>query len=194
MAAQGVSNALAQGLLSRMKRKVLRTPPPVGPELVLAAPRWLILAARICGAIVGGLAIGLPSAAWLMEDASLWRLSAFATPILGAMAVGVVLEFRVRLTVDRQGIRGRTAFRGARGLRWVDVQSVDWSGSSHYLVLRTRDEVLRVSAWLVGFLSMAQTMRERVPEAVWRTADTKLRATLDGIGLVQEATDASGPP
>jgi len=173
-------------LLFFMMDSALRAVPPTGSVLVLSPPRWFRWFAYGAAVLAGGAAVGVPLAAWLQNDPYLGWVSCFMTPMGTAIAAGMGREPRVRLNVDALGIGGTTAYRGTRFLRWCDVETVTWSRTGYWLTLRARDDVLRVSAWLVGFPAMVRVLRQHVPEATWRDALTKLEKHLASSGLTLE--------
>lgn len=189
-----VAGGLSMVLLCVMMGSALRAAPPAGSALVLSLPRWLRWLFLGGALLAGGTALGVPLAALWQNDPTLGWISCLITPMGSAIAVGLFREPRIRLSVDEQGIGGTTAYRGTRFLRWSEVDAVTWSRSGYWLTLRTRDDVLRVSAWLAGFPAMVRVLRRRVAEATWRDAVTKLEKHLasSGLTLEEEKQEADG--
>lgn len=184
--AAAIASGLGMLVLFVMMHSALRATPPTGNVLVLSLPRWFRWFAWGGTVVAGGAALGVPLAAWLQNDPHLGWASCFLTPMGTAIAAALGREPRVRLNVDALGIGGTTAYRGTRFLRWCDVETVTWSRTGYWLTLRTRDDVLRVSAWLVGFPAMVRVLRQHVPETTWRDALTKLENHLASSGLTLE--------
>lgn len=192
--AAAIASGLGMLVLFVMMDSALRAAPPAGNTLVLSLPRWL-RGLFLGGALLaGGTALGVPLAALWRNDPTLGWISCLITPMGSAIAVGLFREPRIRLSVDEQGIGGTTAHRGTRFLRWSEVEAVTWSRSGYWLTLRTRDDVLRVSAWLAGFPAMVRVLRRRVAEVAWRDALNKLEKHLasSGLALEEEKQEADG--
>jgi hypothetical protein len=187
-----LTTAITGAILVALARVAMRASPErvENGELLLVYPRPMRIGASICALLLGGTAIGLPVAAALQDDASLWRLTLIGTPILGALAVLALLEPRTQLRCGEDGIGGRTAFRGERHVRWVDVIEVTWSNPGHWLRLVDREgKVLRLSGWLAGFPHAVQHMCTQVPPVIWKAAIGKCRDRLQQNGLKLELPD-----
>lgn len=92
----------------------------------------------------------------------LCRRSWICVPVLGFLGFGVLFEIRVYLTTDSEGIRGRTAFRGYRQVRWDELVIVNYSGGlSTFKMVDGRGNGIRMSRYLVGHELQAVGSRHR---------------------------------
>jgi hypothetical protein len=83
----------------------------------------------------------------------------------------LIFMLRVTLQVDREGIRGMTAFRGERNIAWRDVAAVKWSPFNKWLVIVDRQgSKLCVSILMQGHQAAVMALRQHVPEPVWSKA------------------------
>lgn len=186
-----MSDAITAGVLARLLRASLSRPAIRNQqgdvELRTARPMRIFVGIAI--ALFGSAALGVPAAAWLQDDAELWRLTRVATPFCGILAVGALCELRVRLFANDLGIGGRTAFRGHRQVRWKDVTEVTWSNRSTLFRLVDRNgEVVRVSCWLQGFPEFLQLLRTQVGRTVYEQALAACirQMQLYGVALPEE--------
>lgn len=198
LAADALSTALTTAItglvLAALTRMAMRASPlrDFDGELLLVYPRSLQIVAWVGALFLGGLAIGVPVAAALQDDAGLWRLAMVATPVLGTLAALAVLEPRTKLRCGEKGIGGRTAFRGTRHVRWDDVIEVTWSNGGYWLRLVDRQgQVVRVSGWLAGFPDAVQQLCTQVSQVVWKAALDKCRDRMQQLGKKLELPTAT---
>lgn len=103
------------------------------------------------------------------------RLAWFGVPLMTALGTIMLCEIRVVLAADGQGIRGRTAFRGHRELRWQDVVEVQYWPTAQWLLLRDdRGETLRVPRFVRGFLMLPLLMQASLRPEVLQRATAEL--------------------
>ncbi|MCR9244924.1 MAG: hypothetical protein NXI31_07820 [bacterium] len=112
---------------------------------------------------------------WLLvveeADAKLQRVAWFAMPLFVVLGVGCALEARVRFWLDGDGIRGQTAIRGWREVRWGEVGEVEFERRSKCLRLRERGgDTIKVSCLHRGHNHVFDVLMAKVPEKVWSGA------------------------
>lgn len=136
-------------------------PSPGGRALLIFSGLVLLAMAGLCVAlVVTGNA-----------DQELTLLSWFAVPMAVGIGVPTLLEARVRLWMDSEGLRGRTAFRGWRELLWQDIESVRYAKTWSYIVLRNhRGETIRVSRMHRGHNYVFDVLAAKVPREKWEQA------------------------
>ncbi len=163
----------------------------IGPSPIV---RWFAIGAGVLLLGFVALCLGLIIAG--EADEELQRIAWIAVPMLAALGIAALCESRVRLWMDRDGIRGRTAFRGRRGVRWDELEKVSYSNTSSCLVLRDRHgEKLRVSTLHRGHNYLFDVLIAKVPEEVWAEGLRRYVAHRGGrINAGPGRDDASGPP
>lgn len=170
-----ITGTLTAAVLAYLVKLAARPPDVQGDVLVLRYPRVLSVIVWVGIVVFGGGAIAV-SIPLVMGTASAKdeRTAVFALPTCLVFLAGFVAglrEMRVTLHVDREGIRGRTAFRGHRSIAWREVAEVKWAPANKWLVLVDRSgNKLRVSILLRGHEAVVMALREHVPEPVWRKA------------------------
>lgn len=167
-----VGTVVATGLLALSLRQARRYPALREGVVVLRYPRVMrgFLAA-------GALLFAAASVVFLWPvvagtaTAQDTRRAMVAVPFLMLLAAWAWCEMRVRLEVDGDGIRGRTAFRGHRATTWKDLVEVRYSSGSNWFVLRDcHGEKLHVSRFLRGWEVVVAYLEAKVPVEAWRLA------------------------
>jgi hypothetical protein len=139
---------------------VLRYPLPMRVFLWVAGS----LALLVVGWMVTDLLSGTPDP--IIAQHVWWML-----PVFAFMAVVALVEPRVQLKLDGDGIRGQTAYRGRRELAWQDLVCVRWSLYNNWFVSRDRHgETLRISRFLHGHEALPAMLERTVAEKVWKAA------------------------
>jgi hypothetical protein len=159
--------------------------PEIGEEGIVLrygrGARVLLIASAF---VLVGLGIGF-AATVLFGDPydKLRRVSMFAAPIFLLLGIPCWFESRVSLAVDAEGIRGRTALRGQRSVRWDDLATVTWSGAMGWFKLTDRyGECVRVSRLLKGSSAFPFILRERLPEDLIERALKRYQNTMKALG------------
>lgn len=167
-----ISTLLSAGLMAWLIRATRRAPEMLEDGVVSVRypreMRWFQVFGTVFCAVVVGLAVWLLLAPDKPRDR---MIGAVALPIIGALGFVTWREFQVFLVADREGIRGTTAFRGHRSMRWDDLTEVRLSPIPQWLVLRDRyGETIRVSLYMSGWAAVLRILAESVDPAVWRDA------------------------
>lgn len=171
LVATAITTVLTGAAVAFCLRAERRAPTIAGDVVLLQYAPWMRWFMRVGGLAFFALwcfAVVLAFAA--DATAKDVRLAAMATLLL-PLFVGGVCEPRVRLELDGEGVRGRTAFRGYREVAWADVLRVRFSAASGGWVLRDRrGETIRVSCYLVGSEAVVTALEAKVHERIWQDA------------------------
>ena len=167
-----VSSLVTAAILALLLRSANRPPKLAGDAVEIGpspAARVLLILASLLLLGMAGLFVVLVLTG--NADQKLTRVAWFAVPMFTGLGVPTLLEARVRLWMDRDGLRGRTAFRGWRELLWQDIESVRYSKGLSCIVLRdNRGQTIRVSRMHRGHNYVFDVLAAKVPQAKWEAA------------------------
>src|SRR5690606_29234833 len=133
--------------------------------------RPFAIALYVCAALLLGGGITLVVLALTGDpDGNLQREALIATPLCLVLGLPALLEPRVELHLDADGIRGRTAWRGERALRWDEITFVKFNPMGWFVLQQRGGGCLRVSCLLRGFDVLLMVLREQLPKNKWAAA------------------------
>lgn len=159
---------VATGALMAWFLRKAEAPPEVeGGAVQLRYPRVIRILAKICGVVFLVMAAGLAIAVAIdPADDKLRRVSWLAIPMFAVLGSVTLFETRVHLQADEQGMRGRTAFRGHREIRWDELVIVYYSGGlSTFKLVDRSGNCLRMSRYLRGHQQIVDLLR-KLPKRV----------------------------
>lgn len=141
-------------------------------------PRWTLIG---CAYLFGaGTTVLLAAALFGALEPKDVRAICIAAPLLMSMGIWAAMELRVDLELDRDGVRGRTAWRGRQGLRWDEIVKVRWSGVMQCFTLVDREgECVRVCRYLRGAHALLPLLEERVREEIAGHALLRYRRSVE---------------
>ena len=144
---------------------VLRYPLPLRAIFLVAGTGFPALCAYLwVGVVNGTVRQGL-------------MLTAVISVVFLPLALYSLMQLRVVLQIDRDGIGGRTAFQGRRRILWEEIASVDYSRAYSSLRLRDRaGETIRVSRLLRGHQAVWTALEGKVDPNIWRAAAAAFQA------------------
>ena len=168
----GISAAVTLAVLGGILKLARRDAPIVEGAVVLRYPLALRILLWFAGGLFFGAAVAVGVAVALgAADAKLQRVAWLFVPMGLLLGPAGLLEPRVCLQLDGDGIRGRTAWRGRRAIAWSEIAEVRWSTLNNAFVLRARNGAkLSVSRFLQGHEAVVAALEAKVPEPLWRRA------------------------
>ena len=163
-----ISMLVTGALIAWFMRAAARPPAVEGEAIQLRYPKSMRVFMAIAGSLFAAASLGIAIAVALGEgDDKLFRISWICVPLFGAMGFGALFELRVNLLADGEGIRGQTAFRGFREVRWDELVIVYYSGGLNTFKLVDRNGAcLCMSRYLVGHELIVELMRQQLPKRV----------------------------
>jgi hypothetical protein len=140
------------------------------PKALLAIGLVAVVFFGACAVLSFGSPTGGPGVAALF----------LAFALMGSYMVYEYFADRHELRAD--GLASHTFFGGSRVAQWSDIQSVQYSRSWGWFVLKLRDgKTLRLSAMLVGLPAFAQALLRNVDPTIVRDDSVEiLRSTAEG--------------
>lgn len=166
-----ITTVLTGAAVAFCLRAERRAPTITGDVVLLQYAPWMRWFMRVAGLLFFALwsfTVVVALAADATEKDA--RLAGMATLLL-PLCVGGVCEPRVRLELDGEGVRGRTAFRGYREVAWDAVVQVRFSTASGSWVLRDRrGQTIRVPRYLVGSEAVVTALEAKVDKRIWQDA------------------------
>ncbi|HZN42079.1 MAG TPA: hypothetical protein VFD82_24990 [Planctomycetota bacterium] len=167
-----VSSLVTAAILAWLLRSGNRSPKLAGDAVEIGPSpggRALLIFAGLVLLAMAGLFVALVLTG--NADPKLTKISWLAVPMFVGLGVPTLLEARVRLWMDSEGLRGRTAFRGWREVLWQDIENVRYSKTTSCIVLRDhRGETIRVSRMHRGHNCVFDVLAAKVPQAKWEQA------------------------
>ncbi|MEL6427939.1 MAG: PH domain-containing protein [Planctomycetota bacterium] len=159
-----VGGAASAGMLFALQRAASGWPEVEDGAFELRYPPLFRWGVGIAGALLFGFAIvAFGFKAFGPPDPELDEVIWTAVPIIGVLGAVSLLEIFVRYQVDEEGIRGRTAFRGTRSMRWEDVVEVKFSNTMQWFRLQSSDlTTLRASGLLRGAQALPRVIERYV--------------------------------
>lgn len=159
---------LTGALIGWFMRAASKPPQVEGEAIQLRYPKAMRIFMTAAGLLCAVFAIGIVVMIALGEaDDELIRIAWIGVPMMGLLGFASLFEVRVRLSADGDGIRGRTAFRGYRELRWDELAIVKYSGGlSTFKMVDRAGNCLRMSRYLTGHELIVELMQRQLPKKV----------------------------
>lgn len=166
-----ITMAVASVVVWLFARAARQLPEVRDGAVVLRYSRPFAIALYVCAALLLGGGITVVVMALTGEpDDKLQRAAWIATPLCLVLGLPALLEPRVELHLDAVGIRGRTAWRGERALRWDEVVNVKFNAMGWFVLQQRGGGCLRVSCMLRGFDVLLLVLRDQLPKHKYSAA------------------------
>jgi len=172
-----IATVVATAAMTYFVRSAAQPPMLEGESVRLTYPKSMRVFMYVAGPLFLAASIGtLGMVLFGDADAKLQRVSWFAVPLSAVLGMVTLVETRVNLAADAEGIRGQTAYRGQRGVKWDELVTVSYSSASNAFKLVDRNGAcLRMSRYLQGHEAIVALMAERLPKHVASKAIEKYR-------------------